>query len=192
MEKNRKVDRLRAVALSGSLRKGSYNRKALKIAKVFAENAGAEVTEIDLKELALPAYDEDLVASGVPEPVQKLKAAIESADVLLIATPEYNYSIPGGLKNAIDWASKRPNSFDGKVAAIFGASTGPFGTIRMQPHLRQVLAAVNVLIVPQPQVHIRSAADAFNPDGSLKDPKINEQLRSLVEKSMRLARLLQD
>ena len=113
--------------------------------------------------------DEDLRAYGFPESVKKLKDAIASADVLLIATPEYNHSIPGILKNAIDWASDITNPFDGKVAAIFGASNGLNGTLRAQLHLRQVLAALNVELVPQPQVFIRTAQSAFMPDGSLVD-----------------------
>jgi len=182
----------RVLGIAGSLRTDSYNRKALQVAKQFAQHMGAEVSEIDLKELDLPAFDDDIVRSGIPESVQRLKTSIESADLILISAPEYNYSIPGGLKNAIDWASKPKNSFDGKVAAIFGASTGPFGTIRMQPHLRQILAGLNVLVTPQPQVFIRSAREAFNPDGSIKDPKLIDQLRTLVEKSMRLAKAVQD
>ena len=115
------------------------------------------MVELDLKTLGLPLFDEDLRANGFPESVKKLKNAIASADVLLIATPEYNHSIPGVLKNAIDWASDKTNPFEGKVAAIFGASNGLVGTLRAQLHLRQVLASLNVELVPQPQVFIRSA-----------------------------------
>jgi chromate reductase len=145
------------------------------------------VIELDLKTLNLPMLDEDLRANGFPESVKKLKNAIASTDVLLIATPEYNHSIPGVLKNAIDWASDKTNPFDGKVAAIFGASNGLFGTLRAQLHLRQVLAALNVELVPQPQVFIRSAQSAFMPDGSLVDQRIKQQLRHLIEATLTLA-----
>ena len=125
--------------------------------------------------------------NGFPEPAKKLKDAISSADVLLIATPEYNHSIPGVLKNAIDWASDETNPFDGKVAAIFGASTGLVGTLRAQLHLRQVLMSLSVELVPQPQVFIRSARSAFLPDGSLVDKKIEQQLRRLIEATLTLS-----
>jgi chromate reductase, NAD(P)H dehydrogenase (quinone) len=175
------------LAIAGSLREGSFNRKALQIAKAVASELGANVTEIDLKTLALPVFNADLRENGFPESVVVLKKAVESADILLIATPEYNYSVPGPLKNAIDWASDLTNPFEGKVAAIFGASTGLVGTLRSQLHLRQILGALNVFIAPQPQVFIRSAREAFNPDGSFVDPKLHKQLRLLLEVTMKLA-----
>jgi chromate reductase len=176
---------INVLGISGSLRRDSYNRKALQIAKRYAAEAGVEVAEADLKELALPIYDGDIEAQGLPESVLRLKAAVEAADVLLIASPEYNHSISGALKNAIDWLSRQKNSLDGKVAAVFGASTGVFGTARGQYHLRQTLASLNVLVIPQPQVYIGSAADAFHPDGSLKNPKTAEALKRLVERALR-------
>jgi chromate reductase len=175
------------LAIAGSLRSESLNRKALQIAKKIASELGSDVREMDLKALALPVFDEDLRAHGFPESVVTLKQAIEAADVLLIATPEYNNSIPGPLKNAIDWASDKTNPFAGKVAAIFGASTGLFGTLRSQLHLRQVLTALNVELVPQPQVFIRSAKEAFLPDGSLVDSKLLNQLRLLIQETFKLA-----
>ena len=186
------IQLLHILAISGSLRTESFNRKALQIAKRMAFELGADVQEMDLKTLALPVFDEDLRAHGFPESVVTLKQAIEAADVLLIATPEYNHSIPGPLKNAIDWASDKTNPFSGKTAAIFGASTGLFGTLRAQLQLRQVLAALNVELVPQPQVFIRSAREAFLPDGSLVDVQTFKQLRSLIEETFRLARRKRD
>ena len=182
------MQKLKALGISGSLRRDSYNRKALQIAKRFAAEAGAEVTESDLKELALPIYDGDIEAQGLPESVLRLKAAVEAADVLLIASPEYNHSISGALKNAVDWLSRQKNSLDGKVAAVFGASTGVFGTARGQYHLRQTLASLNVLVIPQPQVYIGSAADAFQADGSFKNPKTAELLQRLVARALTVAR----
>lgn len=181
---------LNVLAISGSLRTASHNRKALQIAKQIAADTGAQVNEIDLKELNLPMFDSDLSAQGMPPSVQRLRAAIEAADVILIASPEYNYSVPGGLKNAIDWASDKKNSFNGKAAAIFGASNGPFGTLRMQPHLRLILTALNMSLVPQPQVMIRNANEAFTAEGAFVDPKLHDQLKSLVHKTLTLARAL--
>ena len=175
------------LAIAGSLRSESFNRKALQTAKQIASELQTNVEELDLKTLDLPLLNEDLRTNGFPASVKKLKDAIASADMLLIATPEYNNSIPGVLKNAIDWASDKTNPFEGKVAAIFGASIGLFGTLRAQLHLRQILAALSVEIVPQPQVFIRSARDAFLPDGSFIDHKIKQQLRQLIEATLVLA-----
>ncbi|MCX6122380.1 MAG: NAD(P)H-dependent oxidoreductase [Ignavibacteriales bacterium] len=181
------IKTLDILAFAGSLRSESFNRKALQIAKQIAVELNTNVVDLDLKTLNLPLFDADLRANGFPESVKKLKDAIASADILLIATPEYNHSIPGVLKNAIDWASDKTNPFDGKVAAIFGASNGLFGTLRAQLHLRQVLAALNVELVPQPQVFIRFAQSAFLPDGSLVDQRIKQQLRHLIEATLTLA-----
>ena len=182
-----KTKTLNILAIAGSLRSESFNRKALQIAKQIASDLQTNVVELDLKTLDLPLFDEDMRTNGFPESVKKLKDAISSADVLLIATPEYNHSIPGVLKNAIDWASDKTNPFEGKVAAIFGASNGLVGTLRAQLHLRQVLASLNVELVPQPQVFIRSAQSAFMPDGSLVDKKIEQQLRRLIEATLTLS-----
>jgi chromate reductase, NAD(P)H dehydrogenase (quinone) len=181
------IQPIHILAIAGSLRSESLNRKALQIAKKIAFELGAAVREIDLKTLALPVFDEDLRTHGFPESVVTLKQAIEAADVLLIATPEYNHSIPGPLKNAIDWASDKTNPFSGKVAVVFGASNGLNGTLRAQIHLRQVLAALNVELVPQPQIFIRSALEAFLPDGSLVDSKLMKQLHLLIQETLKLA-----
>ncbi len=182
------MDKLRVLTISGSLRTESYNRKALQVAKSIAADLGAEVHELDLRKLNLPIYDRDIQDQGMPESVQKLKKEIEVSDVLIIASPEYNYSVSGALKNAIDWASRgEKNSLGGKTAVIFGASTGGFGTLRGQFQLRQILASVNVLILPQPQVLISRAEVAFNPDGSFVDPKTLEALKTLIEKTFRIA-----
>jgi chromate reductase len=178
---------LKVLAIAGSLRKDSLNRKALEIAKEFAAAAGASVEEADLKELALPVYDEDIENQGMPAQVTRFKQMVEAADALLIASPEYNHSIPGGLKNAIDWLSRGTNSLDGKVAAVFGASPGLFGTARGQIQVKHVLGVLNTLVVPQPLVYIRQADQAYNPDGSLKDPKTAALLKRLVERTLDVA-----
>jgi chromate reductase, NAD(P)H dehydrogenase (quinone) len=186
------IQPLHILAIAGSLRSESLNRKALQTAKKIASELGTDVREMDLKLLALPVFDEDLRAHEFPESVVTLKKAIESADVLLIATPEYNHSIPGPLKNAIDWASDKSNPFLGKTAAIFGASNGLNGTLRAQIHLRQVLTALNVELAPQPQVFIRSGREAFMPDGSLADVQIAKQLRVLIEITLNMAQRKRD
>ena len=169
------------------MRSESFNRKALQIAKKIVSDLDVNIVELDLKTLDLPLFNEELRTNGFPESVKKLKDAIASADVLVIATPEYNHSIPGVLKNAIDWASDKTNPFTGKVAAIFGASNGLVGTLRSQLHLRQVLASLNVELLPQPQVYIRSAREAFLPDGSLVDKKVEHQLHQLMTATLTLA-----
>ncbi len=181
---------LKVLGISGSLRNDSFNRKLLQIAKKIASDLGAEVSEADLKELNLPIYDGDIEAQGLPESVKKFKAAVEANDVLLIASPEYNYSISGALKNALDWASRGGNSFDGKWAVIFGASSGSFGTLRGQFQLRQIFYDLNVLVLPQPQVFIKFAGEAFNPDGSFKDPKTYETLKTLIQKTFGMVQKL--
>lgn len=176
---------MKVIGISGSLRTGSYNTAALRQALRFAAEAGAAVEEVNLKGLNIPAYDEDTAGSPT-EDVLRLRSTMAGADLIVIASPEFNYSVPGGLKNAIDWLSKPRSVLSGKVAAIMGASGGPFGTIRMQPHLRAILSALNVLVLPQPQVFIRNARDAFNPDGTFADKKLEDQVRNLIHNSMTL------
>ncbi len=175
---------MKVFGICGSLREGSFNRKLLKIAVKFARELGGEIADPDFSAVDLPVYNYDVQVKGFPPMVQKLKDQVEAADLLLIASPEYNYSIPGGLKNAIDWISRGKNSLDGKVAAIFGASSGGLGTIRGQFALRLCLTSVNALILPQPQVLVGNGDTAFNPDDSLKEPKIAEQLKELIRASM--------
>ncbi|MBA4311771.1 MAG: NADPH-dependent oxidoreductase [Chlorobiaceae bacterium] len=183
---------LRVVGISGSLRRESFNRKALQTAKKIALEMGVDVDEIDLKELNIPMYDGDIESNGFPDAVQRLRNKVESADMLIIATPEYNHSISGALKNAIDWLSTGKNILDGKTAAIFGASNGLFGTMRAQAHLRQILNALNVIIAPQPQLFIRSAKEAFALDGSLSDQKLFLQMQKLIKKTIELTVLIKE
>lgn len=185
---------LNILAISGSLRKASLNRKALQIAKKIAQEAGENVTEIDLKELNIPMYDGDiegdLKAGTFPEPAKKFKDAVAAADVLIIASPEYNYSISGALKNAIDWASRQGNPFEGKFAILFGVSNGQYGTIRGQPHVRQMLQQMGVFMLPTPIVYISNGNEAFNEDGSFVDPKLTERIQKLVTQSIDAAKKL--
>ncbi|MFH1256234.1 MAG: NADPH-dependent FMN reductase [Candidatus Diapherotrites archaeon] len=170
---------LKLLGLCGSLRRGSYNKKLLNIAADLAEEQGAFVETFGLS--AIPLYNEDVKEKGFPDIVKQFRQKIASSDGLLIASPEYNFSFTGVLKNAIDWASRPPEQpFSGKCAAIFGASDGGFGSVRGQLHLRQVLMSVNISAVNYPQVHIANADDAFDEKGKLKDEKKSEQLGKLV------------
>lgn len=178
---------MKVLAISGSFRAGSYNRRLLRLATDIAKRAGAEVSELDLKTLNLPHYDGDIEAAGLPPEVVRLKKEIEESDVVMIASPEYNYSIPGGLKNALDWASRSGNSLKGKHGIIMGVSNGRFGTIRMQPDLRKVLGALHVLILPQPQIHVINGETAFNSDGTLTDAKTAESLEVLIKGTLESA-----
>jgi chromate reductase len=155
------------VGISGSLRKGSYNTLALRAAQKLVP-AGVELEILDIS--GIPLYNDDLRANGDPDVVRALKAQIRAADAVLIATPEYNFSIPGVLKNAIDWLSRPPEQpFDGKPVAILGASPGPVGTARVQYDLRKVLVFLNAFTVNKPEVLIRECASKFDANGELTD-----------------------
>ena len=155
------------LAISGSLRKASTNTMALKAAQKLAP-AGVEITIADLS--GLPMYNDDVRAAGEPASVSELKAKVKAADAILIATPEYIFSIPAVLKNALDWMSRPPEPpFDGKPVAILGASPGPVGTARVQYHLRQVLVFMNTFTLNKPEVFIGNSGTKFNAEGELTD-----------------------
>ena len=168
---------LRVLGLVGSLRAGSLNRGLMDAAREMAPELGMEITVFGrLREI--PPYDGDVEAQGDPDAVGELKAAVRASHALLIASPEYNYSVPGVLKNAIDWVSRPPpeTPLRGKPAAILGASTGMSGTMRMQHHLRQVLTATQTLVMVAPEVVIPRAAERFV-DGRLADESTRDLLR---------------
>jgi chromate reductase len=168
---------MKILGLSGSLRKDSFNTRLLRTAISLAPD-GVTIDEFDLS--PIPLYNEDVRAAGFPPVVQQLREAIRGADALLFATPEYNYSVSGVLKNAIDWASRPPDQpFSEKPAAVMGATTGLGGTVRAQMHLRQILVGVNVHFVNRPEVGIRGAADKFDAAG-LTDEKGREVVQQLV------------
>ena len=170
------------LAIAGSLRRHSFNRLLLDAA---AQLAPEDMKVVRFEGLAsIPLFDEDLegLPAGNPEPVERLRRAVASADGLLIATPEYNWSIPGVLKNAIDWLSRASPEevLAGKPVAIVGASSGPWGTRLAQAALRQVLTSTESLILPSPALFVRNAASAFDDSGRLTDQKVRAQLSALL------------
>ena len=173
------TDTVRIIGLVGSLRKGSYNRMAMNVAATMVPE-GATLTVVEFADL--PVYNGDVEAAGIPESVQKFWAALAEGDAFLIATPEYNYSIPGGLKNAIDWASRaRPDALENKAVGIMGASMGFLGTARAQYHLRQALVFLNAFPVNRPEVMIGTAQNKFDENGNLNDETAKGLIRKLLE-----------
>ena len=163
------------LAFAGSARKESFNKRLVQIAATGARAAGAEVTNLDLRDLPIPLYDQDLEAEqGIPANVMKLKELMKASQGLLIASPEYNSSITPLLKNTIDWASRPAGDepslacFVGKVAGIMSASPGALGGLRGLIHLRSILGNIKVIVLPD-QLAVTKAFEAFNPDGTLKD-----------------------
>ena len=175
------------VAFAGSTRLESFNKKLVHIAVHAAIAAGAEVTLVDLRELALPLYDGDVeTADGLPEGAKRFKALLRESSGMLIASPEYNSSITAALKNAIDWAT-RPEAdneaplvaFRGKAAAIMSASPGALGGLRGLVTLRMLLGNIGVLVLPD-QVTISSAHEAFDEEGSFREEKKTKQVSKLA------------
>jgi chromate reductase len=167
------------LGIAGSLRRESYNRSALRAAKQLApEGLTLDIFDLD----GIPGFNED-EEQNPPTKVIELKKRIRAADALLIVTPEYNYSIPGVLKNAIDWAS-RPygdSAWSGKPAAIMGASVGTIGTARAQYHLRQIFVFLNIFPINQPEVMIGNAAERFDAQGNLTDETTKKYIRQLLQ-----------
>ncbi len=169
---------LSVLGICGSLRRGSYNGAALRAARDLAP-AGMTLEIADLA--GIPPYNEDIRAAGLPPAVVSLRERIAAADALLIATPEYNFSIPGVLKNAIDWASRPPDQpFDGKPLAILGASPGRTGTARAQYHLRQCFVFLNAHLLNKPEVIIAGAGQLFDEAGRLTDEATRAHLARLL------------
>ena len=179
---------VRILGIAGSLRRTSYNRAALRAAtSLVPDGATLEVFELD----GIPGFNQD-DEGRPPGRVVELKRSIRAADAVLIVTPEYNYSVPGVLKNAIDWAS-RPygdSAWSGKPIAIMGASVGTIGTARAQYHLRQMCVFLNMFPINQPEVMIGHADTRFDGDGNVTDETtrklIGDLLSNLVEWTRRL------
>lgn len=174
------------LGIAGSLRKGSFNRAALRAAQRLApQGVTLETFELD----GIPVYNQD-EEQRPPAKVTELKAKIRAANAILLVTPEYNYSIPGALKNAIDWAS-RPygdSAWNGKTVAIMGASVGLLGTARAQYHLRQTFVFLNMYAVNQPEVMIGNASEKFDSQGNLTDEKTKGLISQLLSSLVNLAR----
>jgi chromate reductase, NAD(P)H dehydrogenase (quinone) len=174
----------RILGISGSLRQKSYNTAVLRAVVDLAP----EGVTIETFELAgIPAFNQD-EERNPPAKVVELKRRVREADGIIFVTPEYNYSVPGVLKNAIDWGS-RPygdNAWDGKPAAIMGASLGAIGTARAQYHLRQICVFLNVFPVNRPEVMIGNAAQRFDTKGNLTDETTKAYIRQLLENLVEL------
>ena len=181
-------DPIRILGIAGSLRKTSYNRGVLRAAKELApDGSSVDVFELD----GIPGFNQD-DEQNPPEKVAELKRRIREADAILFVTPEYNYSVPGVLKNAIDWAS-RPygdSAWSGKPAAIMGASIGAIATARAQYHLRQMMVFLDMFPINHPEVMIGNASGKFDDEGNLTDDTtrdyIRRQLASLIEWTRRI------
>ncbi len=172
--------RIRILGFAGSLRKNSYNKSLLRAAEGLLP-ADVELESFDLGDI--PPFNQDL-EQDMPDKVRKFKAKIRDADAILIAAPEYNHSMSGVLKNAIDWAS-RPygdNSFDGKPVAIMSASPGWLGGVRAQYPLRQVLTALNMRPLNWPEVFVSSADEKIDEDGNLTDEETRQIIGKLLER----------
>lgn len=174
------------LAFAGSTRVASLNKRIVHIASEGARAAGAEVTVIDLRDFPLPLFDEDLeTADGLPRHAKRFKELLKEHDGFLIASPEYNSSISGVLKNAIDWASRVETKdepalvcFRGKTAALMSASPGGLGGLRGLVHLRSILGNIGVLVLAD-QIALPKAHELFDEQGEFKDAKKQNQLEGL-------------
>ncbi len=177
---------MNVLGVSGSLRKGSWNTSVLRAAQALAP-AGMTIEIGAIGDI--PLYNEDVRSAGLPASVERFRREIAAAEALLVVSPEYNFSVPGVLKNAIDWASRPPNQpFDGKPVAIMGASGGAIGTARAQYHLRQIFVFLNVFPVNRPEVMIGNAPQRFDAEGNLTDETSKEFIRQLLRNLVDLTR----
>jgi chromate reductase len=163
---------INVLGVAGSLRQGSFNRATLRTAQKLAP----EGMTIEIFDIApIPLYNEDVRQQGFPPVVHTFREKIRNADGLLIVTPEYNYSIPGVLKNAIDWASRPPDQpFERKPIGLMGASGGIFGTARSQYHLRQCFVFLDGFVMNRPEVMIPAAQTKFDAEGNLTDQQTRD------------------
>ena len=170
---------MKVLGISGSLRKGSWNTSVLRAAQSLAP-AGMTIEIGAIGDI--PLHNEDVRAAGLPSSVERLRGQIAAADALLFVTPEYNFSVPGVLKNAIDWASRPPNQpFNEKPVAIMGASGGPVGTARMQYELRKILAGLDAFLLSKPEVFIGQAGTKIDEAGNLMDETTKDFIRKQLE-----------
>ncbi len=171
-------EKIHVLGFSGSLRKASFNAGMLRAAmEVLPESMTLEIFDLS----PIPFYNEDLNVDGGPAPVRAFKEKIAQADALLIATPEYNYSVPGVLKNAIDWASRpvKDSPLNEKPVAFMGVG-GLMGTVRAQHHLRQVAVYTNMYPLNKPEVEVQRGWEKFDPNGNLTDEPTRQAIRALL------------
>lgn len=180
----------RILVVAGSLREGAYSKKLARNGAEALRAEGAEVDLLDLREVPMPPYDGDLEeAEGLPPGAVAFKKRLHAAEGFLFVSPEYNHSIPGTFKNALDWASRGDlEVFENKTAAVMGSSPGWVGGMRMLPHLRQVLVSLGLHVLPG-QVTLSKAGEAFDEAGKLVSPLIIGQVealcRALVHETLR-------
>ncbi len=169
---------MNVIGLSGSLRKGSLNTALL----VAAQEIARPEMAIRIEDISqIPPFNSDTHQDSLPAPVENLVTRIRAADAVLIATPEYNYSIPGVLKNAIDWISRADNQpFNGKPIGIMGASVGTLGTARAQYHLRQVFIFLNGMVMNRPEVFVGAAHKKLDAEGNLTDQATRDFLATYL------------
>jgi chromate reductase len=169
---------VKLLGICGSLRKASLNMAALRAcAELLPEGMSLEIASL----ADLPIFNQDVFDQGMPAPVQRFREQVAAADGLLIASPEYNFSIPAPLKNAIDWGSRAPNQvFHEKPAAIFSVAPGPVGGARVQYDLRRVLGQLWTHVLPRPEVFIGNAAGKFDAQGRLTDETTRKFLTELL------------
>jgi chromate reductase, NAD(P)H dehydrogenase (quinone) len=179
---------LHIVGICGSLRRGSLNRAVLRAAAALLPDDAA----MEMPDLAgIPLYNEDVREQGTPSAVTDLANCVAQADALLIATPEYNYSVSGVLKNALDWLSKvEPQPLRGKPVALIGASPELAGTSLAQHHLRQILVCVNARVLPEPEVMIGGADTKFDENGILLDEHARAVIAHLMAALVHWARIV--
>ncbi len=171
-------DKIKVLGFAGSLRKGSYNKALLRTAlEELPEDMELEVFDLE----GIPPYDQDL-DDDMPDRVKEFKRKVRAADAILIATPEYNYSVPGVLKNAIDWASRPPgdNSWDDKPVAVMSASIGMLAGARAQYHLRQTFVYINMHALNRPEVMVPNVADKVDANGKVTDAKTRQKVKELL------------
>jgi len=172
------TDTVKVLGMSGSLRKGSFNTGALRAAaELLPEGMTMETADVG----ELPHYDDDVRLKAYPPVVQRFRDRIKAADAILFCTPEYNYSVSGVLKNAIDWASRPPDQpFNWKPCAIISASGSLLGGVRAQYHLRHICVSLNCFPLNQPQVYITEAPKKFDAEGRLVDPGARDLIKQLM------------
>jgi NAD(P)H-dependent FMN reductase len=184
------AENIRILALAGSTREDSLNKKLALNAAEMARQMGASVTFIDIRDYPMPFYDGDLEATmGMPSNAKQLRQHFVDAQVILIASPEYNASVSAVLKNAIDWTSRSPNgggsreAFKDKKIAIMSVSPGNNGGARGLPHLRTIMEDVGGIVLPQ-QVSVPNGNSAFDAQGNLTNPQAKSELQQLIKKAL--------